>query len=497
MRPIRIKLIRRQGVARECSFRFLRGNRPQGHERSTPMATIPKIAEAIRTVLTTVAESVARPTGFVKRASKLTGPLFAQTGVFGWLKNPEASLDELCQVAAALGVEITPQGLDQRFSPEAVAFMAEVLNSAVGQVLTASSPAAIPLLNRFTAVLLQDSSIIKLPDALAEVWRGCGDSVGHHQAGLKIEARLDVLNGTLSGPLLQEARTQDKGSAIQSLPVPRGALRIADLGFFSLDTMKETDAAGAFFLSRLQVQTALFDDSSQRLNLLQLLEESGEDQVEMAVRMGCTHRLPVRLLAVRVPQEVADQRRRRMKDEARRRQQPVTKERLALANWTILVTNVPQDMLSVKEALVLARVRWQIELLFKLWKQHGKIDEWRTENPWRILCEVYAKLTAMIVQHWLLLTNSWAYPTRSMVKAARTVRDHALVLVFAMIQRTELALVIQQIGRCLAAGCRMNPRRKAPNCYQLLLGAAPQPYKSLSTSAPNRLHQLANLKEVA
>ena len=461
------------------------------------MATIPEIAGAIRTVLTTVADAAARPTGFVKQVSKLTGPLFAQTGVFGWLKNPDASLDELCQVAAALGVEVTPQGPDQRFSPEAVDFMAQVLNGAVGQVLAAASPAAIPLLHRFMAVLLQDSSIIKLPEALAGVWRGCGDSVGRHQAGLKIEVRLDVLNGTLSGPLLEGARTQDKGSAIDTLPMAPGALRIADLGYFSLDTMRQTDAAGAFFLSRLQVQTGLFDDSLGRLDLLRLLRGSGRDQLEMVVRMGCTHRLPVRLLAVRVPQEVADQRRRRMKDEARRRGQPVTKERLALADWTILVTNVPQEILSLEEALVLARVRWQIELLFKLWKSHGKVDEWRSENPWRILCEVYAKLTAMIVQHWLLLTNPWAYPTRSMVKAARTVRDHALVLVFAMTRLADLELAIRQVGHCLATGCRMNPRRKAPNTYQLLLQVAPDRCHLLSISVPGHCHQLTNIREAA
>lgn len=48
------------------------------------------------------------------------------------------------------------------------------------------------------------------------------------------------------------------------------------------------------------------------------------------------------------------------------------------------------------------RVRWQIELLFKLWKNEGHIDSWRSEKPWRIPCELYAKLIAMVIQHWIL-----------------------------------------------------------------------------------------------
>ena len=71
-------------------------------------------------------------------------------------------------------------------------------------------------------------------------------------------------------------------------------------------------------------------------------------------------------------------------------------EAWALAAWTVYVTNVPVALLSLDEALVLARCRWQIELLFKLWKQEGRIDESRSEQPWRVLCEVYAKLLGMV-----------------------------------------------------------------------------------------------------
>ena len=59
------------------------------------MVTIPQIAEAMQTVLTTTADQAAHETGFVQRESKMGGASFAQTLVLGWLENPQATLEDL------------------------------------------------------------------------------------------------------------------------------------------------------------------------------------------------------------------------------------------------------------------------------------------------------------------------------------------------------------------------------------------------------------------
>ena len=110
-----------------------------------------------------------------------------------------------------------------------------------------------------------------------------------------------------------------------------------------------------------------------------------------------------------------------------------------------------------------------MELLFKLWKSHGRVDESRSAKPWRVLCEVYAKLLAMVVQHWLILTGCWAYPDRSLVKAAQTIRKHALAMASVFGSPSRLRAALRVITRCLAAGCRLNRRKACPNTYQLLL----------------------------
>jgi len=432
--------------------------------------TIPQVTAALQQVLGPVADAAARATGFTQRASKLTGARFVQTLVFGWLGRPGAGLERLSQTAARLGVSITRQGLDDRFTPQAAACLEQVLAAAVQTVL-AAQPRAIPLLQRFPGgVWVQDSTTISLPGELAAVWPGCGGSAGPN-AALKLQVRHDLLHGTLAGPLLQPGRAQDRTSPHQTMPLPPEALRLTDLGFFCLAELRCRSEEGSFWLTRLQAGTVVVTADGRRWALLDLLTHRAQATLDEPVELGVEERLPARLLAVRVPQEVADQRRRRLRADARKKGQPVSRARLALCDWTVLVTNVPPDRLTVREALVLARARWQIELLFKRWKSHNLVDEWRSANPWRILCEVYAKLLGVIVQHWLWLVGGWRYPDHSLAKAALTIQEHiaALTAAFRHGDAARVAAVLADIAYDLAGGCRLTQRRTRPPTYQVLL----------------------------
>jgi hypothetical protein len=434
------------------------------------MNSITQVAQEMQQVLSVEADQLGRESSFVQRQSKLGGAELAQTLAFGWLSNPQASLEELTQTAASLGVVITPQGLDQRFTSAAADCLKGVLEAAVKRVVCASSPAALPILQRFPAVYLQDSSIIKLPEELAKVWQGCGDRSGMGQAAVKIEVRWELLQGGLTGPYLEAGRVNEHRSQIQTVPLPTGALRLADLGYWSLSEMQTQTEAGVFWLSYLLMNTYILDQQQRRFQVLELLEAQGTSRIELPVSLGANLQVPARLLAVRVPQEVADRRSHRLRKRANQLQRPVNPTALALAEWTVVVTNVPPERLSLREAFILIRVRWQVELLFKLWKSQGQIDEWRSTKPWRIMCEVYAKLLALLIQHWLFLLGCWLSPDRSLVKAAQTVRRLALHLASDFARLDRLIEAIQTIQRCLSVGCCINKSRKTPRTYQQLLG---------------------------
>jgi hypothetical protein len=423
----------------------------------------------MREVLTTTANALARSTGFVQRASKLTGAGFVQAWVFACMASPMPTWEEICQSAATVGVTISAQGLEQRCTQAAASLLAQVLAASIQQVV-AAEPVAIPLLNRFTNVFIEDSSTIGLPPALADTWRGCGGSTADGNAALKVQVRLDLRCGRLQGPALQDGRASEQRSPLHEAPIVAGALYLADLGYWSLTRFARIAADGGYWLSRYLPQTALFTADGQRWDdVRRLLEAQGRDRVDLAVTVGVHDRLPARLLGVRLPEAVAEDRRRRLIAEARAQGKPISGEVLRLAAWTIFLTNAPVAQLSLREALVIGRARWQIELLFKLWKSHGHVDESRGAQPWRVLCEVYAKLLAVLISHWVMLIELWTYPDRSLVKAAQLIQKHAFHLASSLWSQRALEDALNVIRDGLQACCRMNSRQKQPNTYQLLL----------------------------
>ena len=434
------------------------------------MTTIPQIAHTMQVILSDTAHTLGGTSGFVQRKSKLGGAELAQTLVFGWLANPQASLEELAQVALALEVSISAQGLEQRLGATAALCLQQVLTAAVQQVVQAQ-PVDCQVWQRFSGIYVQDSTTISLPAALAEVWAGCGggQTPGDGSAALKVQVQWELRRGQLSAVQLQSGLTADRAAVGWLADLPAEALGLSDLGYFSLDRLQAQSQRGSFWLTRVQAGTRLVTDDGQSWAVSDWLATQGAaTQIDQWLHWGATHQLPGRLLAQRVSPAEASARRRHLHAEARRRGQPVSPERLALADWTIYITNVPAEQLSLAEAWVLVRVRWQIELLFKLWKSHGQIDEWRSQKPWRILCEVYAKLLGQVVQHWIILVSCWACLDRSLVKAAQTVRGHALHLASAFTDPAAFERALTIVQQCLSRIGRLNKRRAHPSIAQLL-----------------------------
>ncbi len=432
------------------------------------MRSVAYVGEQLQFILEERADELAKETGCIKRERKFSGADLVQTFVFGWQQHPHASLETLASTAEVRAVSVTDTAVHKRFTPECVQFLHAVLEEMSSVVVQAAHDVPIKLLRRFRAVILEDSSSISLPDELAEVWQGCGGNQGHTAAAVKLHVRWELKRGRLWGPKLTDGRTSDRNSPFNEQDVVPGSLHVEDLGYFNQSRLAQRHQAGASSLTRLQAGTALYTHKGQRLLVQAVLPQRVGQMKELHVLVGARERLPMRLLMLRVPKEVADKRREDLLRDAQRRQQTISEETLQLADWTMLVTDVPAKRLRFEEALVLLRERWQMELLYKLWKQHGQVDEWHTADPWRVLCELYAKLIGVLLQHWVIVLFAWHDPQRSLVKLAKVVRDTGWTLMEALAGHRSLRSALRLIGRRMHSGCQMNTRKHHPNSAQLL-----------------------------
>jgi hypothetical protein len=281
-----------------------------------------------------------------------------------------------------------------------------------------------------------------------------------------MQLALSLRTGRLRGPTLHDGRESDNNATLDH-DLPEGAVRLVDLGFWDLALLHRLRTRGVYWFSRCQASTAIQTEDGRWWRLRDLLEATEQATLDIPVRLGKEDQAEARLLAVRAPQEVVDQRRRRLREEARKKGETVSALRLALAAWTVFVTTIPSDLLSLDEALVLCRARWQIELLLKLWKSNGQVDYVAEVKPWRVLCEMYGRLLGQIVQHWVLLLSCWSFVDRSLTKAAATVREHWLNIALGLSRQPRLEEALAVVARCIGVGCRMDKRSKHPNLHQL------------------------------
>ena len=428
--------------------------------------TIHQICRDLQNLLMKDADRLGRESGFIQRQRKLTGASFAQALVFGWLANPQASLEELCQSARVCGVQISPQGLQERLrTPQAAAFLKQLLEQSLNYVVS-SEGAEIDHLAQFQGVYLQDSTTITLPGELYELWRGNGNQVGKH-AILKIQTVFEYQYGGIE---LHLVPGQAHDCPLQRVDLPCDALRLADIGYFKIKVFETLNQRGVWWVSRLPARVGLWVDN-QVINIATWLNQQDQAEFDLPVELTA-QRFPCRLIAQRVLPEVAQKRRKAVLTQANRRPHQLRPETLALCDWTVIVTNLPPERLSPSQALTLLRLRWQIELFFKLWKETLALNLWRSQNPWQILCEVYAKLVAVVIQQWLLLLGCWKNPRRSLVKAALVLRKHAFHLASVLAHLPLLLHTLKTILPSLAR-CSIQKRRVHLATFQLLAHSFP------------------------
>jgi len=435
------------------------------------MVSVRNLPPLLQTLLTTTAAQRARDHHVIQRVRAFDGASLCQTLVFGYLDNPDASLSGLCQAATVCAVQVTRQAIDQRLKGEMgehlTTWLTGLLSEATRQTITRQTE-VLPLLARFTGIWVEDTTVLALPDALADTWPGCGGSAGASRAALKLSLRLDLVSGAQQGPRCAPGRVHDLTVAGEHPPLSAGWLYLADLGYFSLARFRELAAAEVAILSRLKAGTKLIDAAGRVWDVPDFLAAHGTPAVDVSIRVGKAERFPCRLLALRAPRWVVRERRRKIEEERRREGRPPGVAALAHSLWTVLITTVPADQLSLADAFALLHARWQIELLWKGWKTDGGLRLSRSSQPQHIQAELAAKLLGLVIQQWLLLAVGYRPLAMSWVLATRAIRSTIRLLAAAIWRGRGVRAAIRRMAQSLPRSARIRPRPTRPSTFQRL-----------------------------
>jgi hypothetical protein len=344
---------------------------------------------------------IARETKAVIRSSKMDGFTFFQTLTFGYIENSQASLSLLCQTARDEGVQISKQGLDERMTEKAANFLQVCLDK-ISKHLQVRCGLAPEVVKQFSEVYLQDSTVQSLPASLQTLFPGSGGNAS--PSAMKIQVLYGLLSGNLTHVKLQTGCSSDAHYTEHVDYLEKGSLVIQDLGFFNLEALQAVQDRGAFFLMRWRQDVTIFtaDNPDAPLDMLRFLSTQPQALAEYDVRVGKTARLACRMIIVRLPQEVVDRRRQRLRQDAQRRGDIPSARSLALCGWNVYLTNLSAEQMSVRQILACYALRWQVELIFKLWKSQAGLKSLAGKRKGRVLCEVYAKLIGIALAHFLM-----------------------------------------------------------------------------------------------
>jgi Transposase DDE domain len=417
-------------------------------------------------------DHLARECKVVRRERLFTGRTLLLMIVATLLRKPDAAWADFHLTSAQLGLDLSQTAVEKRFAAgqPLVDFLRRALERAL-QKAVAAQPSSAALFQRFTAVLIGDASTIALPDELADLFKGCGGSEGASRAALKLQVLWDLKTGKLAQLHVEPGKASDARSPVaQADEVEAGSLLVFDLGYFDLDRLRAVGARKAKFISRLLFGTEVYDSNGKPLNLLAHLRRQPTGLLDQMILLGAAARLSCRLVAIRAPQEAANRRRQQAREKAAKKGRTPSQEYLELLGWSLFVTNCSGEELTWKAVVVLYRARWQIELLFKLWKSHNRLAKQREgASALEVLAVFYAKLLGVLLQHWILVATAWQIAGRSLTKAARALAEVVKEILLALGDggaAPEAALlrlreVIQKIGGT-------TNRKKNPSHAQLI-----------------------------
>jgi hypothetical protein len=340
-------------------------------------------------------EDLARSCGFVQKRSKITGVIFAFLLLIETRQIKPASLNELSAKLGIHGILVSKQGLDNRFNNAAAVFMQQLTDKVLAAKLDRKD--VLDLSVKFNRIMIKDSTVFQLPESCALKFPGSGG--GASIAGMKIQYAYDLkARGTVFLQAQPAVRSDNTNYLKDIHPMD---LCLEDLGYITHHHLEEVIEKQAYFLCRLSYNSSLFvkkDGQYYTVDMDRIIRKMKDGQMmELPVYLGRINKIPVRVIFERVPNEVAAEKRRKLKTDKQNKRKGLTLGRLAFCDVNAYITNAGEDLLPKTLIRSIYSLRWQVEIVFKTWKSTFNLDKVAQMKLARFECINYGTLLKIVI----------------------------------------------------------------------------------------------------
>jgi hypothetical protein len=342
-------------------------------------------------------EAKARQSGFVKRKSKLTGSCFANLQVFSNGNLAETSLLEMCQeYEYSYGKPLSKQSLDERFNKCSVDFLKLLIQEVLSHHV--SSDGFKDLLPDCKTIRIKDATSFQLSEDLQEVYPGSGGRTS--KACLKTQFEYDLKSGKVLELSVGPYTTSDLTNSYQTIEsINEQDLLIRDLGYIGLEFLERIIEKEAYFLNRIKSNVTVWTASKTNcfvpLDLAKIEKQMRKSHIktkEFSVYLGNDKKVKCRLILECLPEDVKAEKLRKANRAAQKEGRELGKDTISRIGLNLFVTNLNEHDLPKEQVWSLYRLRWQIELVFKVWKSVASVDKIKKAKRERIECHLFGKL---------------------------------------------------------------------------------------------------------
>lgn len=346
---------------------------------------------------------------FIKRStSRLNGKEFIQAMIIPSKGSSTDSLKGLCKRLLKFNDEsqLSSQALSKRINnPAASRLMKGVLNELITKAhekITYACPKLAKGLKWFNRILVEDSSIAVLNEKLEGKYKGTNRGGCNGKAQVKIDLITDIAKGFLVDAQLFRGNEPDRGNAERILSILKeNDLLIRDLGYFTLDSFKKISQAKAYFLSRLLPGVVFYlnKEDKKPLDIGEYLKKKiykNQNIITLNGYMG-NDKVPIRLIMYKNTEDVINKRLREANKVAKSKGRTMSESKRLTLYFSMFITNIPEGMVSEEVIGTIYRLRWEVELIFKRWKNQLEIDYLKGINGNRIDCLIWSRLCMVLV----------------------------------------------------------------------------------------------------